>query len=134
MLARTNRRTTFRGFSTVGADNARSWRLFDAALVRRDLLNHFHTRPGERVMRPSWGCRIWEWLMEPLTESLRLMVVEEALRVCREDTRVEVVDVDVAELESGLRIDIALLHLPDRAAETFSVDFEARQDRPTEVM
>ncbi len=127
-MARVNRQTIFRGFSTIGADTARSWHLYDVALIRRDLLNHFHTRVGERVMRPSWGCRIWDYLMEPLTETLRLLIVEEAVRICREDTRVEVIDVTVDETDNGLSIVITLKYLPNGDAETFVVDFEARQD------
>lgn len=127
-MASINRQTIFRGFSTVGADTARSWRLYDSALVRRDLLNHFMTRMGERVMRPTWGCRIWDYLMEPLTDAMRDLIIDEAVRICREDTRVEVTDVSVREIDYGLRVAISLNYLPQRVADTFSVDFESRQE------
>ena len=56
--------TIFRGFSTV--DNIRApYSLYDDDLVKRDLLNEFQTRKGERLMRPDFGSIIHDLLMEP---------------------------------------------------------------------
>ena len=33
----------------------------DSELVRADLLNHFNTRVGERLMQPEFGCLIWNF-------------------------------------------------------------------------
>lgn len=126
-MSKVNKKSTLFGFSTINADRARSWRLYDSALIQRDLLNHFHTRVGERVMRPTWGCRIWEWLMEPLDDGLRSMIIEEAIRICREDTRVEVFDVIVTEIDHGLSIAISLSYPTTKTPETLSIEFEARQ-------
>jgi phage baseplate assembly protein W len=52
------------------------------------------TAPGERPMRPEFGCRIWELLFEPINlNTLGLMesVVEEALQ--RWEPRVEITEV-----------------------------------------
>lgn len=37
------------------------------------------TAPGERVMRPKFGCRIWDLLFEPITPNL-LGLIAEAVR------------------------------------------------------
>ena len=37
------------------------------------------TAPGERVMRPQFGCRIWDLLFEPVTPNL-LGLISEAVR------------------------------------------------------
>ena len=59
-----NLATIFRGFSTV--DNIRApYSLYDDDLVKRDLLNEFQTRKGERLMRPDFGSIIHDLLMEP---------------------------------------------------------------------
>ena len=58
------------------------------------------TAPGERVMRPTFGCRIWELLFEPInanTLGLMAVAVREALgqwepRVDVENVLVEPVD------------------------------------------
>jgi phage baseplate assembly protein W len=52
------------------------------------------TAPGERVMRPKFGCRIWELLFEPITPNL-LGLISEAVRdaIAQWEPRVEVADV-----------------------------------------
>jgi uncharacterized protein len=55
------------------------------------------TSPGERVMRPEFGCGIWELVMEPNTTQLhgRLQTrVRQALT--RWEPRIDVLDVQVA--------------------------------------
>lgn len=54
------------------------------------------TAPGERVMRPEFGCRIWDLLFEPVnanTTGLMAQAVREAL--AQWEPRVEVEDVQV---------------------------------------
>ena len=54
------------------------------------------TGPGERVMRPEFGCGIWELVMEPNTSQLHGRVqarVREAL--VRWEPRIDVLDVRV---------------------------------------
>jgi phage baseplate assembly protein W len=54
------------------------------------------TRPGERVMRPTFGCRAQELLFEPrpsTTISLLQEYVHDALRIW--EPRIEVIRVDV---------------------------------------
>lgn len=59
------------------------------------------TRPGERVMRPNFGCRAQELLFEPrspTTVSLLQEYVHDALRIW--EPRIEVIRVDVTLDES----------------------------------
>lgn len=54
------------------------------------------TAPGERVMRPAFGCRIWELMFEPInSNTMGLMgeAVREALQ--RWEPRIDVMNVDV---------------------------------------
>lgn len=52
------------------------------------------TAPGERVMRPQFGCRIWDLLFEPVTENL-LGLVAQAVRdaLAQWEPRIAVEDV-----------------------------------------
>lgn len=52
------------------------------------------TAPGERVMRPKFGCRIWDLLFEPITPNL-LGLIAEAVReaVAQWEPRVAVEEV-----------------------------------------
>jgi len=54
------------------------------------------TAPGERLMRPQFGCAIWDLLFEPInanTVGLMAFAVREALG--QWEPRVDVIDVDV---------------------------------------
>jgi phage baseplate assembly protein W len=78
-------------------------------------------------MRPDFGCRIWDWLMEPLTDFMRDQIVAEAIRVCQYDTRVQVDNVDVGEMEHGLQISLTLTYIPLGVIDNFRVDFESNE-------
>jgi phage baseplate assembly protein W len=54
------------------------------------------TAPGERVMRPQFGCRIWDLLFEPINANT-LGLMGEAIRdtVSQWEPRVDLEDVDV---------------------------------------
>jgi phage baseplate assembly protein W len=69
------------------------------------------TAPGERVMRPAFGCKIWELMFESINAST-LGLMEEAVReaLVRWEPRIEVMEVKVIpdEREPGVvRIGIA---------------------------
>lgn len=52
------------------------------------------TAPGERVMRPEFGCRIWELLFEPVTGNLLGLVAQHVRdALARWEPRIEVDDV-----------------------------------------
>lgn len=56
------------------------------------------TMPGERVMRPDFGCRMWELVFaprDPTTEGLLIHYVEQAL--ARWEPRIEVDEVKVSD-------------------------------------
>ncbi len=68
----------------------------------QSILIILRTRPGERVMRPTFGCRANELLFEPYsaaTVSLLQNYVIEALRMW--EPRIEVLNVDVVKDEAG---------------------------------
>jgi phage baseplate assembly protein W len=127
-MAARNFRRLFTGFSTYDTETTGEWRLYDIALIRRDLLNHFHTRLGERVMRPDFGCRIWEYVMEPMDDANVAEVAAEARRVCEQDTRVAVRDVLVSTLDNGIRVEIELEYTPFGVVDSLAVDFERREE------
>lgn len=78
------------------------------------------TAPGERVMRPAFGCRIWDLLFEPVNANL-LGLVREAVRdaLAQWEPRIEVLDVVPVQddVDSGLvriRIDYRVRATNDR--------------------
>jgi phage baseplate assembly protein W len=119
----------FKGFSTVGTSLSREHTFYDIELIKRDLMNHFYTRIGERVMRPTWGCRIWDYVMEQFTPSVRDDIVSEVIRICRAETRVTLDEssVLVYERNQGIRVEVPLVFSPHNVKDTFSLDFERRE-------
>ncbi len=69
------------------------------------------TAPGERLMRPQFGCRIWDLLFEPVTGNL-LGLISEAVRdaLAQWEPRILVEEVNPVpdpDNHSLVRIDIA---------------------------
>jgi phage baseplate assembly protein W len=116
----------FTGFSTQDSDKTRQRTFYDLELCKRDLMNHFHTRPGERVMRPEWGCGIWDYLMEPLTEGIKDTITDMATAVVDADARCQTLSVDVVETRHGFTINISINFLPQAVVDSFAVDFDRR--------
>ena len=55
----------------LGVDHTGSIRLSDpVADLDRSIELVLMTAPGERLMRPQFGCRIWDLLFEPVTANL----------------------------------------------------------------
>lgn len=68
------------------------------------------TAPGERLMRPQFGCRIWDLLFEPVTANL-LGLIDQAVRdaLAQWEPRIAVEDVTPRqddELHGLVHIDI----------------------------
>lgn len=98
---------TFRGLSTV--DKVRApYSLLDQELVKRDLLNEFYTRRGERVMRPNFGSIIWDVLMDPASKDLEKEIRDDVRRIIDRDPRVELLQTTVYLLDHTLRVEINL--------------------------
>jgi phage baseplate assembly protein W len=87
-----------RGISwPMGVDHTGALRLTEGAQdLDRSIRIVLATAPGERVMRPQFGCRIWELLFEPVTANL-LGLMAQAVReaVAQWEPRVEVEEVHV---------------------------------------
>lgn len=125
MVERTVRNRIFRGFSSIDTITPQT-QLFDIELVKRDLLNHFHTTKGERVMRPNFGSLIWDLLFEPFDEDTREAVISDVESIIAQETRVILQDVNIIEFEHGLRLDISVIYEPLGVFGSFEVSFDRR--------
>lgn len=85
-----------RGFSwPMSVDHTGSIALTDGAPdLDRSIQLVLMTAPGERLMRPQFGCRIWDLLFEPVTPNL-LGLIAAAVRdaLAQWEPRIEVEDV-----------------------------------------
>ncbi len=114
---------TYRGFSTISADSE-SYTLYDLALIKQDLINHFHIRQGEKLSDPEFGTIIWDMLFEPLTEDLKELILKNVEDIINYDPRVRADEVIVTSYESGLQIECSLTYLPYNVSETLQFRFD----------
>lgn len=113
----------YRGISTVNPNNT-SWVLYDIALIKQDLINHFHIRQGEKLSDPEFGTIIWDILFEPLTETTRDAIIENVTSIINYDPRVQVNQITVDTYESGIQIECTLVYLPYNISETLRLKFD----------
>ena len=114
--------TLFKGFSTV--DKVRApYTLTDADLVKRDLLNHFYTRIGERIMRPTFGSVIWDYLMEPEDPETQEIIKEDIERIVKTDPRVQLEDVNLTILDHTIQAEVKIKYLLLNSTDTLFLEY-----------
>ena len=113
----------YRGYNTVGNITPKT-RLEDAELVKRDLINHFNIRRGEKLMNPDFGTIIWDVLFDPLTEDLRDAIVDDVTRIVNYDPRLVTDSILVDEYEHGIIIECRLRFRNSNQTETMRFLFD----------
>lgn len=113
----------YKGFSTVNAETE-NFSLYDFQLIQQDLLNHFHTRQGERLMNPQYGTVIWDLLFEPLTEDVKNVITDNVNSIINYDPRIQASQVTVVAYETGLQIECILTYLPYNISQTMQLRFD----------
>ena len=114
---------TYKGFSTVSNDT-KSFSLYDFALIKQDLINHFHVRQGERLENPTFGTIIWDYIFEPLTEESKQAIVRDVETIINYDPRIKAESVIVTAYESGIQIECQLTYLSYNLSESIRLRFD----------
>ena len=84
------------------------------------------TDPGERAMRPTFGCGLRRFLMEPNTVATRALIqreVEAALAAFEPRIQVTSVDVSPGEDPALVFITIAYVHIRDQTSANLVFPF-----------
>jgi len=116
----------YRGFSTLQG-NFSSTKVVDSELVKRDLLNAFAIRKGEKVGSPGYGSGVLDLVMEPLTEEVKNLLLEEVTATIAQDPRVSLQQLVIDEYANGLQAQINLLYVQSNQSENLVIRFD-RQD------
>jgi phage baseplate assembly protein W len=98
----------YKGFSSVDETTSNT-QLYDFDLIKQDIINHFRTKRGERLMNPAFGSIIWDLLMEPLTPEVRTALKDDIDKICTFDPRVTPTQMDITEYESGFLLELTLV-------------------------
>ncbi len=112
------------GYSTI--DQNKRVTLTDADLIKRDLINHFYIRRGEKLMQPNFGTIIWDSIFEPYTEQLRAAIIDDVTRIARYDPRLRVDQILVDQFEHGILIELRLEYVSSNETETLKLIFDRR--------
>lgn len=121
----------YNGFSTIAQNN--KFKLDDIALVKRDLLNHFNTRRGERLMNPNFGSVIWELVFDGLTAELRELIIEDATSIVGADPRVSLTEIVIREFEHGFQIELDLFFITLDRSDVMFVQFSENSNKLTAI-
>ena len=118
--------TIFKGFSTVDRVKA-PYTLTDIELVKRDLLNEFYTRRGERVMRPNFGSIIWDLLMNPEDNFTGDEIKDDIARIVAKDQRVELINISLFTSDHSVRAEVELKYNILNSKDTLFLEFQTEQ-------
>ena len=114
---------TFIGFTTDGKTKP-PFSIVDLDLVKQDILNQLKTSKGERVMRPNYGSIIKESLMNPLDPLTVQDIEDDCIRIVNSDPRVSLINLNVAELEHTLRVEMYLQYKADLTEDVLIAEFD----------
>jgi phage baseplate assembly protein W len=120
---KTPRSKTYNGFSTLSPDS-NNFSVYDYALIKQDIINHFHIRQGELVENPTFGTIIWDVIFEPFTEQLKQLIVDDVRYIINYDPRVNAREVVVTQSDYGLIIDCTLEYLTYNIVEKLQLRFD----------
>ena len=113
----------YKGYSSV--DNTSSTtEMFDFDLVKQDIMNHFSTRRGERVMNPGFGSVIWELIFEPLTAESKSIIENDIARVLSSDPRITVQALNINQQSYGFIVEITLQLVGTSQVEVMRLNFD----------
>mgnify|MGYP003135129435 FL=1 len=118
--------TLFRGFSTVDRVKA-PFSLNDVELVKRDLLNEFNTRKGERLMRPNYGSLVWDLLMNPEDSFTNDEIKEDIQRIIDKEQRVELVNIDIFTADHSIRAEVELEYVILKSKDVLYLEFSREE-------
>jgi phage baseplate assembly protein W len=118
-----SRNHIYKGFSTVDPTNY-GGKLFDFDLIKQDIINHFNTRKGERVMNPTFGTIVWDLIMEPLTDQITKLLTDDITTICNFDSRVSPLEIRINEYDQGYLVELTLLMKSTDETATLRLSFD----------
>ncbi len=114
--------TIFKGFNTID-NNKAPFNLTDEDLIKRDLLNHFYTKRGERYMRPNFGSIIHDIIMNPLDGMTVSDIKEDVERIIESDSRVNLDDIRVLVEDQTVRCEVDITFNILKSSDTLYLEF-----------
>lgn len=121
------------GYTTV--DQAfTSKPLTDLELAKRDLLNHFHIRKGEKWTNPEFGSNLPFYVFQPLDDITIDLIKQEVFEIVSFDPRFDVIEniINVNEDSHYVTINVKLMYVPSTTAIDLQVKFDKESSNNSE--
>lgn len=112
----------YKGFSSTEPN--RNYKLYDIDLIKKDILNHFYIRKGEKLENPSFGTVIWDIIFEPFTEEVKTIIAKDVEEIVNYDPRVSVTAVNIDSTPQGMRIEVQIVYLQYNISERMTLNFD----------
>ena len=77
-------------------------------------------------MLPNFGTRIYDLLFDPFDEITKNAIIEDAVRVVRDDPRVFLEQVDAFEEDQTLNVILILTFVPESVTDSLFVTFSLK--------
>jgi len=114
------------GYTTINQQNA-SLRLQDLELAKRDLMNHFHIRKGEKWTNPEFGSNLLNYVFQPLDDATIEAIDEEVYQIVSYDPRFELDEneIVVSQDDHSVTVTVKLIYLPTTTATDLQLKFDS---------
>tara|TARA_B100000900_G_scaffold363738_1_gene337960 strand:+ start:449 stop:832 length:384 start_codon:yes stop_codon:yes gene_type:complete len=118
---------TFIGYSTIDRRFG-NFTLKDIELAKRDLLNHFYTRKGERLGEPEFGSIIQDLVFEPLDDRTVNAVEDDVRDVVANDPRWILNTLNITTGQHTIECILNLTYKPDSTPDELYLKFTAEEE------
>tara|TARA_B000000565_G_scaffold253027_1_gene229029 strand:+ start:110 stop:496 length:387 start_codon:yes stop_codon:yes gene_type:complete len=96
----------------------------DINLAKQDLINHFNTKKGERIMDPTFGSLVWSLLFEPYNEVTENAVKEDCINIVSQDPRWQLNKVDTYSNQNAISVKLFLTYNPTDKEDLLELNFD----------
>ena len=117
----------FKGYSTVDVRFGNVV-LEDIALAKRDLLNHFYTRKGERLGQPEFGSILPDLVFEPLDDLVIDLVEDDVRDIIDNDPRWILNNLDVQVGKHSITCVVNLTYRDTATVDELYLEFTAETE------
>jgi len=119
---------TYIGYSTIDKNTINTV-LTDKDLALRDLMNHFYTRRGERVMNPEFGSILHELVFDPLDARTEMLAEDDVQKIINSDPRWIFEDLNLTKpVDHQLDIRIRLIYDDTGTAEELYLTYTSETE------
>jgi phage baseplate assembly protein W len=98
--------------------------LTDNDLIKQDLMNIFMTKVGSRLMYPTYGCIVWNYLFSNLNAGDLQTISENITGIIKNDPRVSLLSIDLTPTQNTLTVTLTLQYVGTNQIDQMIINFD----------